>query len=267
MTKTSPVRIAKKALLGTILGDSNLFTWDSTKNARLTLVQGARQIDYLLWKMSILYPLVGDFHVKFLPSKKLGNIVIHAVTGLKKNLKHEYNDFYIPNGELGKTKKIVRLNVLRRLTPLSLAIWYMDDGCLLYDGNRIKGLRLGTYGFSKNENELICQYLKETWNIESVVDTRFQNLDIYYYIRLRKDATMKFLELVKDFMHPILDYKVTPRRISAEHVPTREEIVCSLQKCGELVRNNQSNTSFKFDYSNLVKGQLAEKAMRLRSIV
>lgn len=270
MTKTSPIRIAKKALLGTVLGDANLAIHPESSsansdNAKLTLIQGARQLDYLLWKMQLLYPLVGDFNVKLLPSTS-GNIVLHAVTKYKKCLKHAFKDFYIPGNELRHYKKIARLNVLRRLTPLSLAIWYMDDGCLYYDGSRIKGLRLGTYGFSKNENESICTYLKECWNIDSLVDVRLQQSNIYYCIRLRVDETKKFLDIVRDFIHPTFDYKLIPRHISAEHVPTREEIVCSLQKCGELVRNNQSNAYGSFNWTNLVKGELVNKAMRLRSI-
>lgn len=277
VTFTSPKRIAKKALLGTLLGDSSLtihrgLVNDTTK-AVLTLVHGESQFEYLLWKMHLLYPLVGSFHIKLLPSIANGRVIIHAVTTYQHYLYHMFNDFY--NGIIVDTKdgkerlkfqKIIRMNVLRRMTPLSFALWYQDDGSIYKDTyyNRLKGIRLATYGFSNEENELCKSHLFDYWRIDCVVD--FRN-DGYPFLRFNKNGAEKFLELVNPFIHSSMLYKTMLTSQSARRVFSHEEIVCSLQQCGELVRNNQSDTKSKLNvlsWPDLVKGPNVQNAMKLR---
>jgi hypothetical protein len=270
---TSPQRIAKKAILGTLFGDSSLtihrgLVNDTTKSV-LTLVQGEDQFEYLLWKMHLLYPLVGSFHIKLLPSIASGKIIIHAVTTYQHYLWHLFKDYYNvlqgidASGSLQlKFNKVVRMNVLRRLTPLSFALWYQDDGSIYKTGNRFKGIRLATYGFTIDENIAIHDHLRDAWKIDSMVDIRS---DGYPYIRLKKNDSEKFLGMIDLFIHPSMRYKTMQFSQSARHVTSHEEIVCSLQQCGELVRNNQSNAKSKYqiDWSELVKGLIVNDAMRL----
>ena len=280
---TSPVRIAKKALLGTLFGDSSLTIHrglvNSATKSVLTLVHGEDQFEYLLWKMHLLYPLVGSFHIKILPSVANGKIIIHAVTTYQHYLHHIFNDYYniiSKKDDEGyyheKFKKVVRLNVLRRLTPLSFALWYQDDGSVYFTGNRFKGIRLATYGFSKEENQLIQNHLRECWGIDSVIDTRkggYKANNEYFYLRFCKDASEMFLRMVDPFMHPTMRYKTIFSSQSAGrvylHEYSHDEIVCSLQQCGELVRDNQSDMKSKhnIDWSKLVKGPVAISAMKL----
>jgi hypothetical protein len=271
---TSPIRIAKKALLGTLFGDSSLtihrgLANDTTKSM-LTLVHGQDQFEYLLWKMHLLYPLVGSFHIKMLPSRAKGKVIVHATTTYQHYLYHIFKDYYnkvqaedVYSLPCVKFNKVVRMNVLRRLSPLSLALWYQDDGSIYNTGNRFKGIRLATYDFSISENELIQNYFQECWGIKSELDIRN---DGYPYIRLNKDASEKFLEIIDSFVHPSMRYKTMSFSQSARHVTTHDEIVCSLQQCGELVRDNQSDTKSRYDvdWSKLVNGPIALSAMRLR---
>lgn len=277
---SSPIRIAKKALLGTLFGDSSLsihrgLVNDTTK-AVLTLVHGEDQFGYLLWKMHLLYPLVGSFHIKVLPSKADGKYIIHAVTTYQHYLWHMFNDYYNQvvigqdHGGSDKVKfqKVVRMNVLRRLTPISFALWYMDDGSIYKDSkrSRLKGIRLATYGFDIDENILIQTHLVDCWGIDATVDLR---QDGYTYIRLSKNGAERFLELVSPFIHSTMLYKTMLTSQSAKHMykHTYEEIVCSLQQCGELVRNNQSSMKSKYNeinWSELIRNQLAH-SMRLHT--
>ena len=66
---------------------------------------------------------------------------------------------------------------LNKLTPLSMAIWFCDDGSL----NRIdtqKGksnyVTLHTQGFSYEENYLIQQWLKDRWDVNASI-TKVKN--------------------------------------------------------------------------------------------
>lgn len=267
---TSPKRIAKKVLLGTVLGDSSLSVHSTLMNAptksMLTLIHGEDQFEYLLWKMHLLYPLVGDFHIKKSIHKVTGKMIIHAVTTYQRYLWHIWNDCYKfeeSNNQKGyRYTKVVRMNVLRRLSPISFAMWYQDDGSLYVSKGRFKGIRLATYGFSLDENILIHNHLLDGWGIDSAVDIRS---DGYPQIRLRKHDSERFLEMISPFVHSSMTYKTIPFFQSARHVKTHDEIVCSLQQCGELIRNNQSNTKSKYqiDWSKLVKGPITEDMMRL----
>lgn len=266
---TSPVSIAKKVLLGTVYGDSSVSVHrgliNPTTKAMLTLTQGEDQFEYLLWKMHLLQPLVGNFHIKVNYSSS-GKMVLHAVTKYDRYLWHIFNDYYvqIPTNTYPKNKKIIRMNVLRRMTPISFAMWYQDDGSLYTNGSRFKGVRLATYGFSYEENELIQNHLREWWKIDSVIDVR--SWDGYPFIRFNKQDGEKFLEMVSPFMHPSMQYKTMQFSQSARHVIAHDEIVCSLQQCGELIRNNQSDMKSKYqiDWPTLVKGPIAKDIMRFR---
>ena len=65
-------------------------------------------------------------------------------------------------------KKTIPLKALNRLTPLSLAIWWMDDGCLYAKKrhNKIHAweLYLNTY-LSDEENQVIINYFQQKWGI------------------------------------------------------------------------------------------------------
>lgn len=269
---TSPIRIAKKVLLGTVLGDASLSVHSTLVNtptkSMLTLIQGEDQFEYLLWKMHLLYPLVGNFHIKKFIHKVTGKMIIHAVTTYQRYLWHIWNDYYefseVETFKGFRYNKIVSMNVLRRLSPISFAMWYQDDGSLYASEGRFKGIRLATYGFTIEENESIQKHLREAWGIDSVIDIR--SSEGYPYIRLRKQDGEKFLEMISPFVHSSMRYKTIPFSQSARHVYTHDEIVCSLQQCGELIRNNQSDMKSKYqiDWSKLVKGPIASSAMRLR---
>lgn len=234
----SPQRIAKKILLGTVLGDGFVGNGSKLPKAVLILTQGARQFEYLLWKMKALVPLVKDYYVKIRTSSG-GKPIVQAVTTHQRLLYHTWKDMY--NNIDGKIKKVVKLNVLRRLTPLSLACWHMDDGSLYVSNGLIKGLRLATYGFSYDEQHIIKQYFAEigiTVNVASYKPD--QNGKQYHYIGMKKKETEKFINMIQPHVHKTMQYKIDPSKHCAEHEYTREDIVRTLQKCKEFVRNNES---------------------------
>lgn len=259
---TSPIRLAKKVILGTVLGDGFIGGRGNTGKGKIILTQGARQFDYLLWKMQLIAPLVGDFYVKMRTSSG-GRPIVQAVSRKIRPLYHFHRDFY--SFENGTWVKKIRLNVLRRLSPLSLACWFMDDGSLYSGGDRrLKGARLATYCFSLEEHKTIQQYFDECWKIDVNVVDRGRR---YCYIGMNKVNTEKLIELVYPFIHPTMCYKIDTLHHCAEHEYTHEEIVRTLQQCKDLIRNYQaqSKNALTVDWAKLVKGNFAQKAMQLRA--
>lgn len=260
---TSPVRIAKKTLLGTMLGDSHIAQQNAnTMKGRLILTHSARQFQYLLWKMQLLAPLVDDFFVGINDRGKRPSI-LQAHTFRLRPLYHTHRDFYAQ--ENGRWKKKVRLNVLRRLSPLSLAIWFMDDGHLNgYDNQKdgtIYGLSIATCSYSMEENKIIKEYFNEAWKLDVAI-----NHGRYPYVAMDTENAKKFIELIRPFIHESMQYKINPLLHRAEHWATNDDIVRTLQQCKDLVRNYQaqSKKALSINWAEWVKGERAKQAMQIR---
>lgn len=260
---TSPIRIAKKVLLGTMLGDSHIAQQNAnTRKGRLILTHSARQFEYLLWKMQLLAPLVDDFYVGISIRPKRPS-VLQAHTIRLHPLYHTHRDFY--SFEDGTWKKKIRLNVLRRLSPLSLACWFQDDGHLNgYDNKKdgtIYGLSIATCNHSMEENRIIQGYFHEAWKINIAI-----NCGRYPYVAMDTENAKKFIELIRPFIHPTMEYKINPLLHRAEHWVTNDDIVRTLQQCKDLVRNYQaqSKKALSVKWAEYVKGPKAKQAMQIR---
>ena len=191
----------QSVILGGLLGDASL-----AKKNIIAFRHSTKQKEYVLWKHDLLKNISGE--VKFCNVKAAGNIyeqIGFTVTSLKGKL----NQFY---AELRKittndgVRKVVTPQWLSKLTPLSLAVWWMDDGCLsVHKGNRYD--KLCTHGFSLRENGLLKQYLFETWGID--VDIKIEKQK-YYFLRFNVSALKKLISIIYPYVIqiPSMLYKV-----------------------------------------------------------
>jgi len=239
-SKLSPKRKAKKALLGAILGDGHLNK--NSLSARYLGSHSLKQIDYLIWKMKLLYPILGSYNLGWIPPRTgwSGSAPrIKALSLTSKYLKHIYDDFY--SMENGRPIKRARLNVLRRFTPLSLAVFYQDDGNLKVRKGRICRIRLHVEGFSEFDRRTMQRYFLETWGIEFQSKKSPQG-DFHLESRNRTEGK-KFLKIVEPYICESMRYKVDPslQRPRGQVLKSGQEIVGSLQECKELIRNGESS--------------------------
>jgi recombination protein RecA len=113
--------------------------------------------------------------------------------------------------------KVLNHDYLKQLTPLSLALWYMDDATFTL---RSKGVQEGTRGGSGRVE--ICvqaiettsrvrlqEYLRDTWGIDAKLTRRGKRQ--MHYLVFSRDETDKLQELVAPYIHPSMDYKLLPR--------------------------------------------------------
>jgi recombination protein RecA len=114
-------------------------------------------------------------------------------------------------------KKVFSEDYLKQLTPLSLAIWYMDDGCFTL---RSKGLQQRTTGgsgrieivveaMSPDTRVRLRDYLADTWEIDANLLSR--GAEGKAVLQFPTVETTKFQALVAPFVHPSMDYKLLPR--------------------------------------------------------
>jgi len=158
-----------QVVLGWLMGDGNLsLNRRGRSGVRFRLGHGPKQVDYLDWKVSLLGNIecsrrtnaAGAAFADFTPLPELGELqqAVYFGDG-KKHLSDEY---------------------FKALTPLALAIWYMDDGCFTV---RSKGVQERTQGgsgrieicvdaMSIGTRDRMLEYLRDTHNLDVKMTTR-----------------------------------------------------------------------------------------------
>ncbi len=153
---------ARAVILGTLLGDGSLKIANKYSNANLQIRHSETQKEYLLWKANELKEITGEKSVS-----------VQKADGFSKSRKWRFVSKRLPVlTELHKlvcknNKLRIRRKWLNQMTPLSLAVWWCDDGSLIGYGGR-KGV-LCTDGFDKSSVMLLARYLKVVWKIKTVV--------------------------------------------------------------------------------------------------
>ncbi|WP_125079312.1 intein-containing recombinase RecA [Mycobacterium sp. P7213] len=196
-----------EVVLGSLMGDGCLSSpvRHGSESARLRMGHAAKQSEYLDWKVSLLGNIP---HSRTVNSK---GAVFADFTPLAEL--HELRSAVY----LGDGKKFLSEDYLKALTPLSLAIWYMDDGSFTV---RSKGLQERTAGGSgrieicveamtEGTRERLCDYLRDNYGLD--VKLRYPGKAGKAVLQFSTEASAKFQELVAPYMAPSMGYKLLPR--------------------------------------------------------
>src|SRR5262249_55519321 len=160
---------------GAALGDGYLGLTDSAMRARLCITQGVAQKAYLDYKVQLLGDLVQTAPYYQYSSKSFSKIgVFRLSTTSRPQIAQLHRELYDESG-----RKRITAAYLEHVTPLGLALWYLDDGSLTTAANRYTRKdgsvtsypatrsTLSAYGFTCEEVQLICDWLLESWGIEA----------------------------------------------------------------------------------------------------
>lgn len=99
--------------------------------------------------------------------------------------------------------KFIPENICQILkSPLSLAVWFMDDGGRRNDSY---GLFLNTLSFTKREQEMLIECLKRYFSLES----RIHWVQDGYRIYIPSKESEKFCRTVYPYMIPSMYYKLS----------------------------------------------------------
>ena len=186
-------------LVGTILGDGFLQK-TGEKNARLRLEHGHKQKDYCLCKGNIFGRLfqgkpnfLERIHPKSQKTYKYCRWQSSSAPAFGK-----WRKYFYPNG-----KKIIPNDIGDFLTqPISLAVWYMDDG--YYDlKNKSSLIYLGRV--SRPEAETLQKSLQENFSLEATVyDKKNKGFALFFGVV----DTKKLHSLIRPFIVESLKYKL-----------------------------------------------------------
>jgi recombination protein RecA len=195
-----------QVVLGGLMGDGNLSpNLRGRHGVRYRMGHGAKQSGYLDWKVSML-----------------GNIPCSRRTNAKGAV---FADF-TPLPELGELQEVVYLgggkkhltwDYLKALTPLALAVWYMDDASFAV---RSKGLQARTAGgsgrveicveaMSEGSRERLTEHLRDAFGLECRL--RLSGARQKAVLQFTTAATERLQSIIAPFVHPSMDYKLLPR--------------------------------------------------------
>ncbi len=198
MTKNNFSSREKEIVIGTILGDAHIASLKT--HARLEVNHSEKQKDYVLWKYNEFRNMVGakphEIHIaderynKTYKQWRFSTKVHPELT--------EFHQLFYKKG-----KKIIPKNIGSFLiSPLSLAVWFMDDGGRRNDSY---GLFLNTLSFTKNEHRVLIKVLKENFSL----DCRMHWIQDGFRIYIPSAEAQKFCTLVYPHILPSMHYKLS----------------------------------------------------------
>ena len=92
--------------------------------------------------------------------------------------------------------------------PLSLAVWFMDDGSLDFRPNSHYAFILHTEGFKKREITLLIETLKKNFGIKASIHKSSYRGRVKHKIYIGKDGRDTFYRLVKPHILSLFNYKL-----------------------------------------------------------
>jgi len=125
-----------------------------------------------------------------------------ASTCFLSSIKEKYDLWFL------NKKKIVPESIIDEINPLTMAFWYMDDGCRNHNTSFYQEDRVtfSTCGFSENDCKILIKSLEKFGMIPS-----FKIFDGYNYLCLNTDDSEKFFVYVAPYIPPVMQRKLPDR--------------------------------------------------------
>lgn len=175
----------KQVVYGSILGDGEIRSQREDSCAQLRIDHGLEQTEYCQWKEEILNPWV---------AYSFNNDIKYNRVGFDTIPMYELID-------LGKYKEdyCVPLEVMKNLSPLGLAIWYMDDGSYR-----------SAEQWGNGQSVIYCIKYNNRTQLKEMLQDRF-GLDCQEFnkgLKFNSENTKKLHEIIAPYIHPSMNYKL-----------------------------------------------------------
>ena len=187
----------KEIIIGKLLGDGHAETQTEGRTYRLKFEQSYKQKEYVDWLYQELKSIASGT-----PSIKK-----QSVNGIN-YMKYWFNTitsssfrFYAQQFYCNRKKKIPQL-IHKWLTPLTLAVWFMDDGSIKSKNHKAK--IINTQSFSKEDTERLIKAMADKYGVKSKLRKQKEGYQIY----LLSETIDKFEEIIKPNILPSMKYKL-----------------------------------------------------------
>lgn len=192
-------RVQKQVILGSILGDGYM---RKKTNAHLQITHSYTQKEYVDWKYKILKNLVLTKPSSYVSHRAdsyptgyhIGNANRIGYRFFTRSLPEltKFYDIFYKNKE-----KIIPKDII--LTPITLAIWYMDDGNKSY-----RSCYFNTQKFSSESQENLMEALRLIG-----INSSLNRDKKYFRIRITTESTKILFGMIKKFIIPSMLYKIS----------------------------------------------------------
>jgi len=190
MTKSFLSDKCKEIIFGSLLGDGSLKIHEPYKNPRFSFRHTIKQQEYFFWKVNQLKEISGEKCWWRQEKNGLGGVMLRYQSIATDSLIDLYELTHKNN------LLIIRRKWLNQLTPLSLAVWWLDDGSLITNSRR--GV-ICTDPFSYDEQKLLARYLLKVWSIKVHIGKTKRSYDgkIREYYRLWIRSSEELIKLLR----------------------------------------------------------------------
>ncbi|PWT71870.1 MAG: hypothetical protein C5B60_10390 [Chloroflexi bacterium] len=206
----------RSVVMAAAVGDGHIDLTGSAMRARLQIRRGVAQKEYLEHKAQLLGNLVRTaptYYAGVGTYSKTGTYQFSTLS--RPQIAQIHRELYETEG-----RKRITQSFLDQLDELALAIWYLDDGSLITSHSRYErhtdgGISLydstrstiSMYGFSGEEAQIVCDWHKERWGIESRVTKTTRGPIIW----LTLAGTRRLHEIIASYVPPTMQYKLLPQ--------------------------------------------------------
>ena len=188
-----------KILFGTLMGDGRLQCL-SNRSARLRIEHSLKQKFYVWWKYREFQDIIRnkpEMKERENPIWKKIYRYHRCQTLCFPELKRFHTLFY------GKKRKIISRELKKLFTsPLSLAVWYMDDG---YYYRRDKTAYIYLSKYSQKEYRFLQEILRENFGL----NTRLYQKKGGYCFYFPVEDTKKLIKIVRPYILKGFKYKIS----------------------------------------------------------
>ena len=188
-TVGSLTKLERSIIVGSILGDGHVRIIPGRSDAFLEINHSLKAKDYVNWKFKHLKRICISSPKE--RNTNDGRIAYRFFTRQHKDITALYRLFY------RNRRKVIPRNI--HLDPLSIAVWYMDDG----SKSRSSDIYLNSQQFAQNDQRMLLFYLREHG-----IRARLNRDKKYYRIRILKDSIADFMKFIEPHVAPSMQYKL-----------------------------------------------------------
>jgi recombination protein RecA len=196
-----------QVILGGLMGDGALSPSriPGSLGTRFRMGHGRKQSEYLDWKASLLGNIGQSRSTNAREAVFLDLTPLPELAELRRAV-------YFGDG-----KKHLSWDYLKALTPLALAIWYMDDGTFTIRAKAVQERTRDGSGrseimveaMSPGSRERLVQHLADTFDLHPRLWLRGRERKAV--LTFPKNETAKLHALIAPYVHPSMQYKLLPR--------------------------------------------------------
>lgn len=187
----------REIIVGLLLGDGHLETQNKGRTFRLKVEHAISQKDYVDWlyqkfqNMVLTEPqikeqTIGDkvYQKYWFSTISIGSLRFYSQL------------FYV------KHKKVVPKIIDKLVTPLSLAVWFMDDGSLKSKYNKARVIN--TQSFDDISLKRLQDMLLKKFHIQTTLRMQPEGKQIY----IPSAEAEKFVQVIRPYIIPSMEYKI-----------------------------------------------------------